>query len=341
VEVGTNTVAQPETASAHHLNNGATIKHSGDKHNGARLRRRHRERFGVLLGEGYFAGDAVMVTLTMDEETAASPEKAAKWNSVITAINARGRRAGVTGRVTASERGEQTGRPHRHMVWDVGINALWQYGLKHWRGFRKFARDFEPDDGAMKAMELQNRWETGRWRGKRRPEKARTYQELVLSRYLGQGSIGWVDVLDITGTAAVGYALKYTSKGGGRVSYSRSASIGWAHHAKILVYAYNGESMRYPPRDPDWVRNEVGRLDRRDARRRHDQLSLRASAIPSMLSAMARYEEYIAMTTAASLHFRASKIHSINAAAIRYRLEEIENPDMEREAITGEDEAGL
>jgi hypothetical protein len=337
VEVGTNTVAQPETASAHHLNNGATIKHNGD-----RLRRRHRERFGVLLGEGYFAGDAIMLTLTMDEKTAASPDLAAIWNSVTTAAGARLRRAGVTGRVTASERGKHTDRPHRHIVADVGIDALWRYALGHWRGFRKFARGWRPDDdGAMKAMELQNRWERGQWRGERRPKYARTYQELVLSRYLGQGSIGWVDVLGMPGAAAVSYALKYTSKGGGRSSYSRAASAGWAHGAKPLLYIYKGEAMRYPPRNPAWVKKEVGRLDRRDARRLHDVLSLRASALPSMLSAMARREEYLAMTTASMLHFRASKVHSMSAAAIRYRLEEIENPDMEREAITGEDEAGL
>jgi hypothetical protein len=227
------------------------------------------------------------------------------------------------------------------MVWDIGINALWQYALVHFRGFRTFARNFEPDDGAMKALELQHRWETGHWRGKRRPKEARTYQELVLSRYLGQGSIGWVDVLGMPGAAAVSYALKYTSKGGGRSSYSRAASAGWAHGAKPLLYIYKGEAMRYPPRNPAWVKKEVGRLDRRDARRLHDVLSLRASALPSMLSAMARREEYLAMTTASMLHFRASKIHSMSAAAIRYRLEEIENPDMEREAITGEDEAGL
>jgi len=325
--------AQPRTASAHHLNDGATIKH-----NGKRLRRRHRERFGAMIGEGYWNRDATMLTLTMDEATAADPELARVWNSVLTSIGARLRRAGVTGRVTASEKGKLTDRSHRHVVGDMALQDVWGYLLKHGRGFRKFARNWEPDEGALKAMLLQRRWEQGQWRGSRRPKFARTYQELVVSRYLGRGSIGWVDVLGITGKAAVGYCLKYAGKGGGRVSYSRPAGAAWANGAKLLVYAYDGQMMRYPRRKPEWVVNEIGRLDRRDARRRHDQQAIRAAALPAIVSAMVRHEEYRAMTTANELHFQASNLHATRAAAYRYRVEEIETPGMEREAITSADE---
>lgn len=291
-----------------------------------------------MLGEGYWQSDAVMLTLTMDEETAGDPDKGRLWNSVLTAIGGRLRRKGVTGRVTASERGKTTDRQHRHIGADVSLDDLWQYALRHWRGFRTFARNWEPDEGALKAMLLQRRWENGTWRGERRPKYARTYQELVMSRYLGRGSIGWVDVLGISGKAAVGYMMKYTSKGGGRVSYSRPASAPWANGAKLIVYAFNGECHWYPRRRQEWIDNEIGRLERREARRRHDEESTRAHVVSSMLTAMVRHEEYIAMTAASNLHFQASNLHATRAAAIRYRREEREDPDMEREAITREDE---
>lgn len=290
-----------------------------------------------MRGEGYWETDAVMLTVTMDEETAADPDKARVWNSTMTAIGGRLRRKGVTGRVTASERGKRTDRPHRHIAADVSLDDLWQYALKHWRGYKTFARNWEPDEGALKAMLLQRRWETGKWRGPRRPRSARTYQELVMSRYLGRGSIGWVDVIGISGKAAVGYMMKYTSKGGGRVSYSRPASAAWANGAKLLVYAYDGEMVRYPRRNPDWVKNEIGRLERREARQRHDEESTRAHVVSAMLTAMVRHEEYIAMTAASSLHFQASNLHATRAAAIRYREEEVRYPESEREAIQAAD----
>lgn len=331
---GAEAVAPPPAALQPHLNNGATIKHNG----GGRIRRRHRERFGAMLGEGYWQSDAVLITLTMDEETAANPAKAVLWNSCLTAIGARLRRSGVSGRVTASERGKLTDRPHRHIAADIDIQRLWDYMREHARGFRRFAREWEPDEGAVKAMVLQHRWETGKWRGRRRPKYARTYQELIIGRYLGKGAIGWVDVLGITGKAAVGYMMKYTSKGGGRVSYSRPASRAWGHGAKLLVYAYDGQMVRYPRRREEWVKNEIGRCERREARRRHDLEASRSNVVGAMLTAMARHEDYLTMTAANGLHFQASNLHAQRAAAIRYRWEEREDPDMERKAITSADE---
>lgn len=333
VEAGAGTVAPPQSAPAPHLNDGATIKHSGVR----RLRRRHRERFGAMLGEGYWQSDAVLITLTMDEETAANPARAVLWNSCLTATGARLRRMGVEARVTASERGRRTGRQHRHIAAGVGIQDMWTYALKHWRGFREFARNWDPDEGAVKAMVLQHRWENRGKRGKR-PYAARTYQELVLGRYLGMGALGWVDVHDVTGKRAVGYMIKYTSKGGGRVSYSRPASRPWANGAKLLVYAYDGQMVRYPRRRAEWVKNEIGRCERREARRRHDLEASRSNVVGAMLTAMARHEDYLTMTAANGLHFQASNLHAQRAAAIRYRWEERENPDMEREAIRSADE---
>ena len=157
-----------------------------------------------------------------------------------------------------------------------------------------------------------------------------------MSRYLGRGSIGWVDVLGISGASAVGYTLKYTGKGGGRVSYSRPVGAAWGHGAKLLVYAYKGQMMRYPRRPVEWVTNEIGRLDRRDARRLHEAEAIRASATPAMLSAMWRYEEYRAMTAANLLRFQVYNLHARRAASYQYRLAELANPDIEREWITSE-----
>lgn len=291
-----------------------------------------------MLGEGYWQTDAVLVTVTIDEDTAHDPAKAAVLNSVLTAMGARLRRAGVTGRVTASERGKRTGREHRHIGADIDIQTLWDYGRKHWRGFREFARNWEPDEGALKAMVLEQRWETGKWRGRRRPKAARTYQELILGRYLARGAVGFVDVLGMTGKGAVGYMMKYTSKGGGRVSYSRPAAAAWANGAKLLVYAYGGEMVRYPQRRPEWVKNEVGRCERREARRRHDVESMRQRAVPAMVAAMARREDYLTMSAANALHFGAANVHAVRAAALRYRIDEIEDPDWERESIIRADD---
>jgi hypothetical protein len=54
---------------------------------------------------------------------------------------------------------------------------------------------------------------------------------------------------------------------------------------------------------------------------------------------MARKDDYQAMTTASELRFKQSEVYESKAAAIRYRVEELESPDMERAAIIGEDES--
>jgi len=63
-----------------------------------------------------------------------------------------------------------------------------------------------------------------------------------------------------------------------------------------------------------------------------------AEAMPSLLRSMERKQAYLAMTSANDLRFKAMESHEAKAAAIRYRIGEMEDPDMEREAITREDE---
>ena len=111
-----------------------------------------------------------------------------------------------------------------------------------------------------------------------------------------------------------------------------------ANGAKLLVYAYGGEMERYPQRRPEWVKNEVGRCERREARRRHDVEAMRQRAVPAMVAAMARREDYLTMSAANALHFGAANVHAVRAAALRYRIDEIEEPDWERESIIRADD---
>ena len=282
-----------------------------------------------------------MFTWTEDNDTLTDPQRRERLNSKFTAIGARLRRAGIAGRMTVLEFGSENDRPHHHQMADGGIDAIWRYALDHWRGFRAFARAWRPDDGAMKALLLQDRWARGEWQGKR-PHYARTYQEIVMGRYLAEiYGMGHVDVMMVTGKYAIGYALKYVGKGGGRISYSRTLSEAWAYKAKSLVYAYKGKVCRYPGRDPSWIRCEIGRCERREARLRYRQSVNVGSAVPAFLHAMQRREDYLTMATASELHFQASDSHDRRAKAIRYRLEELRDPEFERSAIQGEnDETG-
>jgi hypothetical protein len=331
-EVGTE-VSSPTDRPLTHLTNRAIIKHKREK--------RHRERLGAMVGSGHFRRSGVMLTVTYDNATLGRSDKAEVLNSVLTALGARLRRAGVTARVTAREYGSKRLRLHNHVVADVEFGDLIRMAREHWRGFQRFAREWRPDEGAIKAMFLQARWVERGCPGER-PHFARTWNECVMGRYLAaQVKVGFVDVMEVDGKQAVGYCLAYAGKAygpQGRVSYSRKASEPWAHKAHLQVYAYKGECYYYKPRRPEWIEREVGRLDRRDLRRDHTQKVLRSQAMPSLLMAMERKQAYLAMTAANDLRFKAMESHEAKAAAIEYRIGEIGNPDMEREAITSADE---
>ena len=66
--------------------------------------------------------------------------------------------------------------------------------------------------------------------------------------------------------------------------------------------------------------------------------AMRQRAVPAMLTAMARREDYLTMSAANALHFGAANVHAIRAAALRYRVDEIEYPDWERESIIRADD---
>ena len=321
------------------LNNRALIKHKSWK--------KHRERLGAIRLEGHFGGLSVQVTNTANNETLNSRDRVELVNSRLTAQGARFRRIGAPDRVTAKEYGSRRGRPHHHQVYDVSLESLVEK-LQRCRGFAKFARTWQPDERAAIPMAIEARWEAGGCQGRRKG--GRTRQELMVSRYLAKSwGLGYVDVQEIPAGAAVGYLLTYTGKGGessqygrARVSYSRGLSAPWAHGAHLQVYAYKGEGYFYPPRASGWAGKEVARLDRLDLWRDHERFvrgAERAVAIPSLLRSMARKDDYQAMTTASELRFKQSEVYESKAAAIRYRVEELESPDMERAAIIGEDES--
>lgn len=326
-------------ASHKDLNHSALIKHNRCK--------AHRERLGAIRGDGHFEGASVLITNTVNDETLNSRERVERVNSRLTAQGARLRRVGVGERVTAKEYGSKRGRPHHHQCYDVPLRELLKRAQR-WRGFRKFAATWTPDERAAIPMAIQARWEAGGCIGRRKG--GRTRDELMLSRYLAESwGLGYVDVQEIPGGAAVGYLLSYVTKGGetgkygrARVSYSRPLSWRWAHGAHLQVYAYAGECYFYPPRSSSWADREVARLDRVDLRREREhakERESRAAALPAMLNAMARRNDYLTMTAASELRFKQSRVYESRAAAIRYRVEEIESPDMEREAITSADES--
>jgi hypothetical protein len=321
------------------LNNRALIKHKSWK--------KHRERLGAIRGNGHFGGASVLVTNTVNDETLNSRDRVDLVNSRLTAQGARFRRIGVPDRVTAKEYGTRRGRPHHHQDYDIDLESLVKQ-LQRCRGFNKFAREWQPDERAAIPMAIQARWEAGGCQGRRKG--GRTRQELMVSRYLAKSwKLGYVDVQEIPGGAAVGYLLSYVGKGGessqygrARVSYSRSLSVPWAHGAHLQVYAYKGECYYYPARSSSWAAVEVARLDRLDLWRDHARSvreTERALAIPSLLRSMVRRNDYRAMTTASEMRFKQSRIYEVTAVAIRYRVEERENPDSEREAITSADES--
>jgi hypothetical protein len=320
------------------LNNRALKKHKSWK--------KHRERLGAIRLEGHFGGLSVMVTNTVNDETLNRRDRLELVHSRLTAQGARFRRIGAPDRVTAKEYGKLRGRPHHHQGYDVSLRELVRLLMKC-RGFAKFAREWEPDDRAGIPMAIQARWEAGGCQGRRKG--GRTRQELMVSRYLAKSwKLGYVDVQEVPAGAAVGYLLTYVGKGNdcalgrARVSYSRGLSSPWAHGAHLQVYAYKGEGYYYPPRSVIWAGREVARLDRLDLWRAHErsvQGDQRAAAVPSLLRSMARRDDYNEMTTASELRFNQSRVYASRAAGIRYRVEEIEQPDMERAAIIGEDES--
>jgi hypothetical protein len=297
---------------------------------------------GAMIGKGEFQEGGVIITYTYDNATLGRLDQAEVLNSKLTALGARLRRAGVEARVTAREHGSRGGRLHNHVVADVEFGGLIRVAREHWRGFQRFAKEWGPDEGAVKAMFLQARWVERGCPGER-PHSARTWNECVMGRYLAaQAKVGFVDVMEVDGKQAVGYCLTYAGKAynnEGRVSYSRKASEPWANKAHLQVYAYKGECYYYKPRRPEWIEREVGRLDRRDIRRDHTQKVLRSEAMPSLLSAMERKQAYLAMTAANDLRFKAMESHEAKAGAIQYRIGELENPDMERESIMSADES--
>jgi len=325
--------SSPTDRSPTHWTNRVIIKHKREK--------RHRERMGAMVGSGHFGRSGVMLTVTYDNATLGRSDLADKLNSVLTAIGARLRRAGIEARVTAREYGTKSQRLHNHIVADAEFGDLMRTAREHWRGFQRFERDFTPDDGAIKAMFLQAKWVERGCKGDR-PHYARTWNEIVMGRYLAeQAKVGFIDVMEVDGKQAVGYCLTYAGKAygpQGRVSYSRKASAPWANKAHLQVYAYKGECYWYKPRRREWIEREVARLDRQDRRREHTQMVLVAEAMPSLLRSMERKQAYLAMTSANDLRFKAMESHEAKAAAIRYRVGEMEDPDMEREAITREDE---
>lgn len=220
----------------------------------------------------------MLLTVTRSQQTRGSLDEAKKMNSWLTAIGARLRRAGAQVRVTAREEGEQNARPHNHIVIALSLDDCWSFAVGHWRGFAQYAEEWQPDAGARKALQLHARWVCHGCRGER-PFSARTRRELILGRYLAENQLGFVDVLEVDGPDAVAYCLQYASKGGGRVSYSRAASVPWAHGAHLQVYAHGGKMCYYPPRDRTWARTEIRRLDRLDARKRHSHEELKRQAL--------------------------------------------------------------
>ena len=279
--------------------------------------------------------------MTDNDETLNARDYKEREHSRLTAFGGRMRRSGITVRVTARENGKLNGRPHHHVVLDIDMESLLRMAA-HWRGWKRHAREWGPDARAEAPLRAFRRWVLAGSEGRR---QGRTYNELMLSRYLAERwGLGYVDVQEVGGAAGVGYVLTYVNKSGAsnqygrvRVSYSRAASAPWANKAKLIVYAHGGKCCWYPARRADWIEREVAHLERKEKRLNYERRTERSAAIPQLLRAMAGYQRYQATTSAQNLRFRASTIHADRANRLTTYADTVEELGDEREAIIAAD----
>lgn len=240
-----------------------------------RRRRRHNNRFGILIGKGHFVSTSLLITLTFDEESLLSPVRASEADSRLTAIHGKLRRAGYSYRVTSREVGPIHCREHYHLLVDLeerGMPGFIEGLTGTSRGFRDFARDWAPGDRVRRLQEEYSRWVASGSTGYR---SGRSELECLAGDYLAHcWGLGYVDAAELPSDVGRCYLLKFAYQldtnphGRVRISYSRPASQNWAYGAVPLVYAHEGRCCRYGPRDPLWVSRQAAFLDRKDTFRR-------------------------------------------------------------------------